>query len=188
MGAASPALAQERASVGGGYVGVVLGYDEVSFDDGVDSGGTGDLMYGVTAGYDVGFGGSGFFGAEVEAAESQVAITVSDVLTVGDSFTLGAGRDLYVGARVGLAVGGRTQVYVKAGYTNLKMNAEYDDGTTVIADSDSLDGVRVGAGVEIGVGAVALRGEYRYSKYGEVLDSGVDLTRHQLVAAAVGRF
>lgn len=187
LGAAGPAFAQEQHAAGGAYAGVVLGYDEVALDDGVDSGSTGDLMYGLSAGYDFAVGGNAIMGLEVEAAESGVGISATDILVTGDRFTVSGGRDLYIGARIGTHLG-KTLVYLKGGYTNVRMNAEYTDGVSVLEEGESLDGFRVGGGVEVNMGPVAVRGEYRYSQYGELLNSGVDLSRHQLVAVAVGKF
>ncbi len=186
---ATPAFAQEEeATVGGAFVGVIVGYDEVKLDDGTTSGSEGDVAYGVTAGYDFALGSTAFVGVEVEAAESEVGVTATDVLVVGDSLSMAAGRDLYVGARVGFEVSGNTRLYAKGGYSNARVSVVYDDGVTVLSDGDNLDGFRLGAGGEVDVGAVTVRGEYRYSSYGEVLNSGVDISRHQFMIGLLGRF
>jgi len=105
----------------------------------------------------------------------------------GDSLRVRAGRDLYVGGRVGFGVGSNSLVYAKAGYTNARFRADYDDGTAAtVADftqRTNLDGIRAGVGAQIGVGSRAyLRTEYRYSNY----QDGVD--RHQVVGGFGVRF
>lgn len=50
---------------------------------------------------------------------------------------------------------------------------DYTDGTDSFSDSDTLDGFRIGAGVEYSFGRFSLRGEYRYSGYGEYAYDGV---------------
>ena len=98
-----------------------------------------------------------------------------------------AGRDLYVGGRVGSVVGGNTLLYAKAGYTNARVRVDYEDGTagTVndFTDRTNLDGVRAGAGAQFAIGSNAyLKTEYRYSNY----QDGVD--RHQVVGGLGFRF
>jgi outer membrane immunogenic protein len=96
------------------------------------------------------------------------------------------GRDLYVGSRIGVVVGGKVLVYAKAGYANSRV----DPGATFsaaifppIVSSRNLDGIRAGAGLEIGLGGrVFVKTEYRYINY----EDGFD--RHQLVGGVGLRF
>jgi outer membrane immunogenic protein len=80
-----------------------------------------------------------------------------------------AGRDLYVGARVGFALGTGTLIYGKGGYTNLRLKDTYDPGTsggTAFEFAHDLDGFRIGGGIEQKLGSKAyVKGEYRYSDY-----------------------
>ncbi|TFI56815.1 porin family protein [Sphingomonas parva] len=70
------------------------------------------------------------------------------------------GRDLSIVARAGAPVGSKALVYGLAGYTNLGSGTGF-----------SLDGARVGAGVEVAVTPnVFLNLEQRYSNY----EAGVD--------------
>ena len=106
---------------------------------------------------------------------------------VGDELCVGAGRDLYVGGRVGAVVGGNTLLYAKAGYTNARVNVAYDDGTAAtgpdFAGHSNLDGVRVGGGAQFGIGPnTYIRTEYRYSNYQDGFD------RHQVVGGFGFRF
>ena len=112
---------------------------------------------------------------------------MSGAVLAGDTLRVRAGRDLYVGGRVGFGVGSNSLFYAKAGYTNARFRVDYEDGTAgTVADfteRTNLDGVRAGVGAQIGVGSNAyLRTEYRYSNY----QDGVD--RHQVVGGFGVRF
>lgn len=186
-----PAYAQDSASLGGAKVGLVAGYDsvELSFDG--ESGSKGGLVYGVTAGYDFDLGNA-VVGIEAELADSTAKESVTDILVAGDEASISASRDLYVGARVGFGVGSNVLLYAKGGYANVRVKARYADGSDSFSDSDTLDGYRLGAGVELlGVSNFA-RLEYRYSDYGKIsfdgLNTGVSASRHQIVATGGFRF
>jgi outer membrane immunogenic protein len=185
--ASSPVLAQEAPRAGGFNIGAHIGYDQVSLGDGTSSGSRSDLMYAVTAGYDVPVG-SGFVGFEGEFADSQVGLSETDILTPGDRLTFSAGRDLYLGIRAGMTAG-PFKIYAKGGYTRARLKAAYDDGTTVLSDSQSVDGFRVGAGTDIVINShISARLEYRYSDYGDVLNTGVKMSRSQFITGLLGRF
>ena len=204
---ATPALAQDNAEATftGPRVEVLMGYDKTkagsSIDDLYDRNNSSDgLLYGIGVGYDVDLGGVAL-GAEAELSDS----TAKTRFHQGELENFGygrvkAGRDIYVGARVGAKVAPSTLLYVKGGYTNaqLKADANYDDidyGTKF-----KLDGWRVGAGVEQAIGQSAFaKIEYRYSKYEKAKfdfgDGGpdshkfdVDTDRHQIVVGAGVRF
>jgi outer membrane immunogenic protein len=188
---ASPAFAQDQNSLSGVYLGVVGGFDSVklSVDDASDS--KNGFMYGLVAGYDFDLGNV-VVGIETELADSGVSASETGLLVAGDRFTLSADRDIYVGARVGAKVSPNAMIYAKAGYTNAKVTLDYTDGTDSFSDSDTLDGFRIGAGVEYSFGRFSLRGEYRYSGYGEYaydgVATGISADRHQVVAALIGKF
>lgn len=180
--AATPALAQEAPSVGGFRIDGIVGYDRANIEDE----GTDGVLYGVGVGYDFQVGNA-VLGLEAEASDS----TASECGPVGafanDELCVRAGRDLYVGGRVGAVVGGNTLLYAKAGYTNARVRATYDDGAGAgVADfdaRDNLDGVRLGAGAQFGIGANSyVRTEYRYSNYQDGFD------RHQVVGGFGFRF
>lgn len=110
------------------------------------------------------------FGIEAEATDSTIDECVSAVVTAADSLCAKFGRDLYVGGRVGAAVGRNALIYAKAGYTNARIGVDYDDGTVATTNdfvlTDELDGVRFGGGVQFGLGRSAYaKAEYRYSNY-----------------------
>jgi outer membrane immunogenic protein len=176
--AATPAAAQAVAGApAGGRVEVVAGYDKVKIDLNVlgvnDSIKDSGVVYGIGAGYDVPLNPTVSVGADVEATKS----TAKEDLGFGTE--LKAGRDLYAGGRVSVAVSPNTNLYAKAGYTNLRLKGE----VAGVNDSTNLDGYRLGAGAQVGlIGNAYLGGEYRYSDYES------DVSRHQLVATLGTRF
>ncbi len=183
---ASPAFAQDTAFAGP-RVELLAGYDIVEGDEG--------LVYGVAAGYDVAVG-QGVIGIEAEINDSTVRETATDVDVVGDELTIGAGRDIYVGGRLGFAAGPRTLLYAKAGYVNGAIDVRYDDGTTVEKARPKGDGYRIGAGIEqqlniLGPKSYA-RVEYRYSNYGNIDYAGTSIAanidRHQILVGLGLRF
>jgi outer membrane immunogenic protein len=178
---ATPAFAQDQGDLGGFRIEAIGGYDRPSVEDEKADG----VVYGVGVGYDFHSGGA-LFGIEAEATDSTANERVAGVVLPGDELRVRAGRDLYVGGRIG-AVVGRTLLYAKAGYTNARVRVDYDDGTAATAadftDRTNLDGVRAGAGAQFAIGSNAyLKTEYRYSNY----QDGVD--RHQVVGGLGFRF
>lgn len=205
--AAVPAVAQEVDSTfTGPRVEAIVGYDVTQAGSSVDNDTTSSddesidgLLYGVGAGFDFAAGGV-VLGVEGEYTDS----TAKTGFDRGDfeGFGLGnvkAGRDLYVGGRVGFIAAPKTLIYAKAGYTNARFDVLSSDGTTETRTNIDTDGWRLGAGVEQAVGENSFaKLEYRYSKYGEGEvdfvngpDSGrfdLDLDRHQVVASVGLRF
>jgi len=180
--AAAPAFAQdaasERAPFTGARVEGLAGWDRVSANGGHDDA----VTYGLGAGYDFQTG-MGLVGIEGEVADSDAKACVGSATAADPRLCAKAGRDLYVGGRVGTVVGGKTLLYAKAGYTNARASGSLDDGTTVIRGHQNLDGVRVGAGAEYAVGPNSfVKAEYRYSNY----EKGV--SRNQVVAGFGFRF
>jgi outer membrane immunogenic protein len=179
---ATPALAQSNA--GGTFTGLrvegIVGGDRVQADGHEDG-----VVYGVGVGYDMQMGGA-VVGIEAEASDSSADVCDKDVDVIGDRLCIGAKRDLYVGGRVGAAVGTSTLIYGKAGYTNARFGFDYDDGgngSNDFGDGRNLDGVRVGAGVETLLGSNSfVKAEYRYSNY----EQGVE--RHQVLGGFGFRF
>lgn len=166
---ATPALAQDRAPFTGAHVEGLVGYDKVDVNTAGLKNPDG-LLYGVAAGYDVQFR-SAVVGIEGEVSDSDARISAAGASVNTD-------RDLYVGGRVGFAVG-RALVYGKAGYTNARFEARAGG---VRAD-ETLDGVRVGGGVEVGLTRnLFAKAEYRYSNYSD------DVERHQAVGGVGIRF
>ena len=185
IAAAAPATSamaqqQERAPFTGFHVEGIAGWDRAHVQGGHSDG----IVYGVGAGFDF-QAGRAVLGVEGEASDSSADKCVNFVVSAGDRLCANAGRDLYVGGRVGALVGPATLLYAKAGYTNARFNLNYTEPTGVndFRLHENLDGVRVGAGVQQSVGRNAyVKAEYRYSNY----EQGFD--RHQVVAGFGFRF
>lgn len=190
--APTPALAQDDLTFTGFRVGGIFGWDNFSAGD-RESDSKDDVVYGADIGYDYQMGNF-VVGIEGEFAGTGVAATAQDVDIIGDEFKLEAGRDLYIGARVGYVVMPQMMIYAKGGYTNMDFNAIYDPtrGITgpVSEIDDNQDGFRFGAGLEyLFGGGFYAKAEYRYSHYGENLsDFDVDVDRSQIVVGAGIRF
>lgn len=165
----APAFAQDSAPFTGARVEAVVGYDKIDLNIAGAENPDG-LMYGVAAGYDLQVGGA-VVGLEGEYTDSDTRLAALGASVETD-------RDLYVGGRVGFAAG-RALVYGKAGYTN----ARFEASNGVVRASDTLDGVRVGGGVEMSLtGGLFAKAEYRYSNYSD------DVERHQGLAGVGFRF
>lgn len=206
---ASPAMAQDAESAFTGFrVGVTAGYDVLKAGSDVDDDSNPDnndqsiegVAYGVTAGYDFDLGGA-VVGLEGEYTDSTAKTEFDEGDFEGFGFgRVDAGRDLYLGARVGAKVAPDVLAYVKGGYTNAGLNILRNDGETETRSDIDLDGWRAGAGVEYAINQnTFFNVEYRYSNYneGEIdlgfddVDGqrvGVDVDRHQLMAGVGMRF
>ena len=177
---ATPAFAQDAAPFTGPRVEAIVGYDSTD----VDEVGSEGAVYGGAIGYDFNLGGA-IAGIEAELSDSSVDECVSNVDVTGDELCAQAGRDIYVGGRVGAVLGSSTLLYAKAGYVNGRANLQYDAPGTVddFDDGANLDGVRLGGGAEFALGRnLFAKAEYRYSNY----EQGVE--KHQVVAGVGFRF
>ena len=153
---ASPALAQDDPEpFTGPKVEAVAGTD-------------GGLTLGGGLGYDF-QRGKIVFGVEAEGLMSTDRECEILNTNVQDRLCAKVDRDLYAGGRIGFALGTGTLIYGKVGYTNLRLSETYDPGTsggTAFDIAYSLDGVRVGGGIEQKLGrSLYVKGEYRYSDY-----------------------
>ena len=169
----TPAFAQESAVPAGGFhVEGLAGYDSARIADDKDGG----LVYGVGAGYDFRVGRA-ILGIQGEASDSTNDGCTSGAFVPGDSFCGTSRRELFIGGRAGFMAGRRVLLYGTAGYANARFHLAYDDGTAAGTNnfslSENLDGVRVGAGAEFGIGGRAfLRTELRYANYEQGSDRG----------------
>ncbi|TMJ17536.1 MAG: porin family protein [Alphaproteobacteria bacterium] len=177
---AAPAFAHAApAPFVGGHIEAIAGYDSLSVDGDSDGG----IAYGIAGGYDFALGTNMRAGLELEAAESTAEECQANVIVAGDRACAEARRDFYVGARLGGVVSNGVLLYAKLGYTNARVGAVYDNGTTVVSDGANADGIRAGAGADIALGRnMFLRAEYRYSNYES------DFSRHQGVVGLGFRF
>jgi outer membrane immunogenic protein len=192
---AAPAAAQDQSTAGGKFVaGAIVGIDSVNIEvEDTISDAEEDILIGVTIGYDYETAAGLIFGIEGEYTDSSVGATGTDLFVEGDRLSINAGRDFYVGGRLGFRPGKNGILYVKGGYTNASIEGEYDDGTGEVADEQSFDGFRVGVGGEIDLNSnYAIRVEYRYSDYGSItalgVDTGLDVSRNQGIITLLGKF
>jgi outer membrane immunogenic protein len=179
---AAPAFAQDtgRAPFTGFRVEGLAGWDHPRVPNDHANG----VTYGAGIGYDY-QAGRAVFGVEGEASDSTTKRCVAGVFATGDALCASAGRDLYVGGRIGAAVAPTTLLYAKAGYTTARINTNYTTLTGVgnLTTRRDLNGFRVGGGVEQSLGGNAyVKAEYRYSNYEQNVD------RHQVVAGFGFRF
>ena len=170
---AAPAAAAEpdASALDGFRVEALLGYE------GEDGSG---ITYGVGAGFDVAAGPL-LFGIEGEAMDSGAEECVIDPISSSCSR---AGRDLYLGARAGIAFGRANLAYVKAGFSDYRIDVDYTpNGGPTQEFVDERDGFRAGAGVQVGIGSHLYgKAEYRYTTY----QSGFE--KHQGVIGLGYRF
>jgi outer membrane immunogenic protein len=204
--AIAPAAAQPGTFTGPRVEGIV-GYDVLRSGEEEDGVATGDnegdesidgVAYGVGVGYDFDLGGVvvGVEGEYVDSTgEQEFGETVDGTEFLGRIET---GRDLYLGARIGVPVTPRTLLYAKGGYTNTSIESAFTSDTDSVDFDTTVDGYRVGAGIEQMLGSNAyVKAEYRYSNYNGLQfdddlfgdeDIDIDLDRHQVVAGIGLRF
>ncbi len=206
-GVPAAAFAQS-APFSGPRIEAIVGYDHNRSGSSVDIDDTRDLeqsidgvTFGAGIGYDFAAGNNLRVGAEAEISDSTAKWENDD--PAPNTFNLGrveAGRDIYVGGRIGVVTSPNMMVYAKGGYTNARYDLLGTNGTTNENQRLDTDGYRVGAGVEYQMGSNAyIKGEYRYSNYsrgeidfeGETPDTNrfdIDTDRHQVVVGVGMRF
>ncbi len=204
IGLAAPAFAQDGPFTGP-RVGAIIGYDRIQPGSSADSDIRGDdqsadgLLYGGDIGYDIAVNRAvvGIEG-EITGSTGKVENRPVDPNFFGFG-RVKAGRDLYIGGRIGFLATPNTLVYAKAGYTNARLDLTRNDTTTTFGRHFNLDGYRVGAGVERQLTPKTyIKAEYRYSNYGNARlefpngantdNFGVDTDRHQIAVGAGFRF
>ena len=202
---AAPAFAQDAPTTfTGPRAGVILGYDRLQPGSGPNSDISSDrkasgLTYGGDVGYDAAIGGL-VIGAEGEVTGSTAKVTNNPANAAALGYgRVKAGRDLYIGGRIGFRAAPSTLIYAKGGYTNQRLDLVASNGTNETGAHYNLDGYRLGAGVEQAIGGKAYaKIEYRYSNYGDARleypngantnNFDVDTDRHQVVAGVGIRF
>ncbi|MEJ8630775.1 outer membrane beta-barrel protein [Sphingomonas sp. I4] len=166
----------------------LIGYDSLNDRQGQDKSSSDGVLYGAAIGYDLP-AGPVVLGAEGEISGSSSDTRSNGIRVPGDEFRLGAGRDLYAGARVGYVISPVAMGYVKAGYTNAKFDARYTTAGVTTVNSQEVGGYRLGAGLEYAISPnTFVKGEYRYSHYDELDGVGINPNRHQLMAGLGLRF
>jgi outer membrane immunogenic protein len=187
---ATPALAQD-GDFNGARLEALAGYDNLRDGGDGDSEGRQGFAYGALLGYDIQRGNI-VYGVEGEITDATTKSRSYNEVTAGDRFSVEAGRDLYVGGRLGYVITPAAMIYAKGGYTNARVESRYQPNTgadSELVDKANLDGFRLGAGLEYKITPTAfVKGEYRYSHYGEIDGYNIDLDRHQLMAGLGIRF
>lgn len=209
--AATPAFAQDATpaeAFSGFRAEALVGYDHHRSGSSEDVDSTRDLKqsidgvtYGGAIGYDVPLGSNLVVGAEAEITESSAGWdNNNDQPNVFNLGRVDAGRQYYVGGRVGYAMSPSTMVYAKGGYSNQRYLLQGTDGTTSLRQRLDTDGYRVGAGVEQKLGTNSyVKVEYNYNNYskgefdfnGNTPDSSrfdIDTDRHVVMAGVGVRF
>ena len=205
LAAATPAMAQDSENFDGFRLEALAGYDVAQSGSSTDVEGENDesiegFAYGVGAGYDFDAGGL-VLGLEAEYAGSTGKVEIDDGDPEGFGLgTVKAGRDLYLGGRIGVKANDDLLVYAKGGYTNATFDVLSRDGDIEYRADVDTDGYRVGAGLEYAMsGNTFAKVEYRYSNYSDSeldyegdaqdVDLGeIDLDRHQVMAGFGMRF
>lgn len=183
---ATPCTAQAAEDFSGFRLEALGGYDHVSGGD--DGDGKGGFVYGVAGGYDAALGRVRL-GAEAEITDSTVRQRETIAGEGGGRFRSDLGRDLYLGVRAGYVLSPAAMIYAKAGYSNARMKTSFTSGAAITREAVNLDGFRAGAGIEVKIAPrFYVKGEYRYSHYGDQNGLEVDADRHQLIAGVGVRF
>jgi outer membrane immunogenic protein len=180
--AASPAFAQDAGqqtpaqAFSGTHVEATFGWDHLntkSLKD-VDStaetkAGADGVTYGGAVGYDIPVTRNVTLGGEVGLYGSSIKWRNTENLNAGTFNTaqVNAGRDIYVGGRIGYALSNKTQVFAKAGYTNQRFGVTGTDGNTTLYQGINASGFRLGTGIEQKLTkATYVKLEYDFSHYG----------------------
>jgi outer membrane immunogenic protein len=216
--AASPAFAQDSSqdapatpaqAFSGAHVEATFGWDhlntkslkEIDPTAEVEAGKDG-VTYGGAIGYDFALGTNLTAGAELGVYGSSIRWYNTENLNPGafNTAQVNAGRDLYVGGRIGYALSNKTQVYAKAGYTNQRFGVTGTDANDVLYQGINASGFRLGAGIEQKLTkATYVKLEYDFSHYASGQFNYAGLTpdgsnfdlhndQHQLLASVGLRF
>ena len=173
--AAAPAMAQTNGPFTGPYVATVGGWDRMQANDAHKDG----FLYGGQVGYDLGAGKVRLGPVlEVTGSTQKGCSSNDDTLSCAK-----AGRDIFVGGRVGYVASQNALVYLTAGYTNARYSGSVStDGTTFSDDKDHSGG-RIGAGIEYALTKnMFAKTEYRYSRYSN------SIGRNQIIGGIGVRF
>ena len=173
--ASAPAMAQDTTPFSGPYVVAIGGWDRMQADHHHANG----FTYGGAGGYDF-TSGNIRVGPQFEVTGSTEKGCSADQAS---TYCSKAGRDFFVGGRVGLVASPKALVYLTGGYTNARYTGSVGQGATRISLDDDHSGGRVGAGVEYAVTPhLFMKTEYRYSRYSD------SIARNQVIGGIGYRF
>ena len=202
---ATPAMAQEVANAPVGLraearAGLDYVHDSLDATDGtttlhVSEHSTG-LVYGGEVGFDARvsqFATVGVYGG-IDGSSTKACGEVYG----NDAACLRAGRNFSAGVRLGYMFNPNGVFYVKGGYSNGRIQADYTDGNDLTNNfrlADNRDGFHAGVGAEIGFGSHLYgKAEYLYTNYNSydylagINRLSLDFDRHQAVAGLGVRF
>lgn len=181
--AAAPAYAQDmgvsfRAEARAGYdeIRANLRVQNSSLSDDL---GVSDVMFGAEVGVDAKILDTlqvgAYGGIDLSQADDCTANPFSiRTATRRDTFCLDAGRNLYAGGRVGIAVLDSGLIYAKGGVSRGRFSGSYNVTTAALGQQtgqifsgrDTVGGYHLGAGFEVGLAKnIYVKGEYVQHKY-----------------------
>ena len=127
--------------------------------------------------------------SRISASKAGFSAAVDDqtrAASAGKSLTIDPRYSFDLSARAGYLVTDKALVYVRGGYANTRVRTARSTATTIVRDSDNLDGWQVGGGLEYAISEkVSARVEYRYSDFGK---DGGDFERHQTLVGVSYNF
>ena len=173
MFAGTPALAQEATDFAGPRAEASIGLDQLRFDL-ATLGGDGkakqsDLGYGIAIGYDAAITPTLIAGIEGGVNLSDVRYATGDAT---DGNELRRRRELTLAGRIGTPITPNALLYGKLGYANLQLRADQTVAGVTTSATEDLDGVLLGAGVEVKLTPSAYwKSEYRYTDYAQGVTS-----------------
>lgn len=167
MFAGTPALAQDATDFTGPRAEASIGLDQLRFDlatlgaDGKAK--QSDLGYGIAIGYDAAITPRLIAGIEGGVNLSDVRYASGDAV---DGNELRKRRELTLAGRIGTPITSNALLYGKVGYANLQLREDQTVAGVTTRVKDNLDGVLIGAGVEVKLTPSAYwKSEYRYTDY-----------------------
>lgn len=184
LAAASPAFAQsdidpdEKAwpsdSFTGTSIEAILGLDHFASKSSkdIDSGAEFEstksgLAFGGGVGYDFAVNPNITVGFEATVTGSTASWHTDDITSTFNLARIRAGRDIYVGGRVGYAFNPKTLAFVKFGYANTAFNLTGSNTSENLYETADASGIRAGFGLEQKVTKKTfVRLEYDFSHYG----------------------
>lgn len=165
--AATPALAQDATDFAGPRAEASIGLDQLRFDlatlGGAGKARQSDLGYAIALGYDAAITPTLIAGIEAGVNLSDVRYATGDATNGSE---LRKRRELTLAGRIGTPITPNALLYGKVGYANLQLREDQTVAGVTTSAKDDLDGVLVGAGVEVKLTPSAYwKSEYRYTDY-----------------------
>ncbi len=179
---AEKSLSGLRVELGAGFDRLELSYIE---DDTKYYAGANGVRYGGEIGYDLPVSRTTLLGAY--AGVTGTSVDRCDEIFGGDSLCQKPGIEYSGGVRVGFRFGPASQLYVRGGYSNLKLELAYEDGGfSDFTQTENYNGFHLGLGVEHTLnGGAYLKGDVSVTGY-DTSDSLYEDLTFQRTQATVG--